>query len=596
MTTARQRASQFKRRLVTLLAADVCDYCRLMGQDDELTLSRLLSYRQILEDIVAAAGGRMFGVAGDSWMAEFASPVEAVRCAVECQRSIESRNEELPEDKRIRFRIGIHMGDVIVDEANLFGDEVNIAARLQQLCRPGHLVISDAVFRHVLGKVDLHFSALGLQRLKNISAAVSAFTADIIAASGSSAPHHLSSGVDVSAPVPGFEGKPAIAVLPFSTLGGGSGSEYLGEGFAEDLVNGLSNVRWFPVISRCSSFIFKNQALDTASIGRALGARYLVTGSVRLIEKQLRLIVNLIDAENGRNLWSHKYLIDFSKLFETQDEITASIVSILNSEVERAEISRLRTRKPEDLNSWELIRRGIWHLYRLTKEDAAASRALLEEALCRDPSSAEARIQLAWWHFWDVWTRRQDMAGLRITEKLAREAAIIDQRDARAHLLVGIAMLMMGQPVQARGHFCDATELNPSLAAAHSCLGSSYILAGEPEKGVAPLLVSIRLNPRDPFSFHFLGELAIAFYMQKEWSRACEFAERSLQVRPGYWYAKAIQIASLARSGQDEKAREMANDNSAQFSIEQINWLPFVDRKWNDYLIDGLKLAGCTVH
>ena len=299
-----------------------------MGQDDELTLTRLLAYRQILEDIVAAGGGRMFGVAGDLWMAEFASPVEAVRCALECQRSIESRNGELPEDKRIRFRIGLHMGDVIADNGNLFGDEVNITARLQQLCLPGHLVISDAVFQHVLGKVDLHFSALGLQRLKNISAAVSAYTADIITASGSSAPLHLSSGVDVSKPVPGFQGKPAIAVLPFKTLGGGN--DYLGEGFAEDLVNGLSNVGWFPVISRCSSFIFKNHALDTASIGRALGARYLVTGSVRPTGKDLRLIVDLIDAENGVNLWSHRYQVDFRGLLDTQDEISASIVSVLD--------------------------------------------------------------------------------------------------------------------------------------------------------------------------------------------------------------------------------------------------------------------------
>ena len=395
MNNVRKLAPRFKRRLVTIIAGDVADFCRLMGADDEATLSQLLAFRQILEDIVASGGGRMFGVAGDSWMAEFASPVEAVRCAVECQRAIEARNSGLPEEKRIRFRIGIHMGDVIANNSNLFGDEVNIAARLQQLCRPGHLVVSDDVFRHVLGKVDLCFSALGVQRLKNIQTTVSAFTADIIAASGSSAPHHLSSGVDVSKPVPGFQGKPALAVLPFKTLGGGSDSEYLGEGFAEDLVNGLSNVRWFPVISRCSSFIFKDQAIDTTSIGRTLGARYLVTGSVRPTGKDFRLTVNLIEAETGLNLWSHRYQIDFSKFLDTQDEISASIVSVLDSEIERAEQTRLRTREVKDLDSWELIRRGIWHTYKFTKEDAAVARGLFEEALSRDPCSGEARIHLA---------------------------------------------------------------------------------------------------------------------------------------------------------------------------------------------------------
>ncbi len=593
MSNVRKLATRFKRRLVTILAGDVADYCRLMGADDELTLLQLLDYRQLLENIITSGGGRMFGVAGDSWMAEFASPVEAVRCAIECQRSIEARNSDLPEEKRVRFRIGIHMGDVIANNSNLFGDEVNIAARLQQLCRPGHLVVSDEVFRHVLGKIDVRFSALGLQRLKNISAAVSAFTADIIAASGSSAPQHLSAGVDLSKPVPGFLGKPAIAVLPFKTLG--ENSEYLGEGFAEDLVNGLSNLRWFPVISRCSSFIFQNHAIDTASIGRALGAHYLVTGSVRPAGKDFRLTVTLIEAENGVNLWSQRYQIDFSNFLDTQDEIIASIVSVLNSEIERAEHTRLRTREVKVLESWELVRRGIWHTYKFTKEDAAIARGLFEEALSRDPGSGEARIHLAWWHFWDVWTKRRDASGLRITEKLAREATLIDQRDARAHLLVGLALLFSGQPEEARIHFFDAIALNPSLAAAHACIGTTYIFAGKAKESIAPLLLSLRLNPNDPFRFHFLGELAVAFYMQDDWARACEFAERALQVRPGYWYSKAILIASLARSGRIRQALEIWDKLPVQFSIEQINWVPFLDRRWNDHIMDGLRLAGCTL-
>ena len=585
--------TRFKRRLVTILAGDVADFCRLMGADDESTLTQLLAYRQVVEAIVKSASGRMFGVAGDSWMAEFASPVEAVRCAVECQRAIETRNSELPEEKRIRFRIGIHMGDVIANNSNLFGDEVNIAARLQQLCRPGHLVVSEDVFRHALGKVDLRFSALGVQRLKNIPAAVPAFTADIIAASGSSAPQHLASGVDVSTPVPGFQGKPALAVLPFNTLGGGSDSEYFGEGFAEDLINGLSNLRWFPVISRCSSFIFKNQAIDTASIGRALGAHYLVTGSVRPAGEDFRLTVNLIEANKGLNLWSHRYQIGFSKFLDTQDEISASIVSVLDSEIERAQQTQLRTREVKDLDSWELIRRGIWHMYKFTKEDAATARGLYEEALSRDPGSGEARIHLAWWHFWDVWTQQRETSALRIAKTLAREASLIDQRDARAHFLVGLAQMMMGEPEEARVHYRNSIALNPSLAAAHACIGTSYIFAGKAEESVAPLLLSIRLNPYDPFRFIFLGDLAMAFYMQGDWRKAVEFAERALHVRPGYWYADAVRIASLARSGRIGKPLE--NRAPVEFSIAKLNWVPFLDRKWIDHLIDGLRLAGCTL-
>lgn len=570
---------QFKRRLATILSADVSEYCRIMGADDELTLARLLTYRKIMEAFVAGSDGRMFGVAGDSWMAEFSSPVEAVRCAVECQRAIEERNLELPESKRIRFRLGVHMGDVIADGGDLFGDEVNIAARLQQLCRPGHLILSDAVFQHVLGKVNLRFSALGPQRLKNISVTVSAFAVEVISTPAALSPEDRTPAVDVSQPVPGFGGKPAIAVLPFHMLGGSPEDEYVGEGLADDLITGLSNVRWFPVISRSSSFMFKNQALDTKSIGRALGARYLVTGSVRRSGQDLKLIVNLIDAENGQNLWSYKYQVNFSKLFDVQDDIAASIVSVLDAEVERAEQTRSRERKAEDLNNWELVRRGIWHLCKLTREDSAKARAIFAEALDRDPGSIETRIQLAWWYFWDIWVQRGDLASLREVERLGREAMLIDRRDARGHLLVGIAMMMRGQPEQARPYYFEAIRLNPSLCTAHSSLGSSYILAGEPEKAIEPLLLSIRLNPHDLYSFHFLGELAVAFYMQGEWEKACNFAERSLQFRAGYWYAKAIRIASLARAGRMDKVREIMAEQSADFSTEQINWLPFVDKK-----------------
>jgi class 3 adenylate cyclase/TolB-like protein len=591
MHTAGKHGSQFERRLVTLVAADVSDYCRLMSQDDEATLSQLLSYRQTLATIVASGGGRMFGVAGDSWMAEFPDAVEAVQCAANCQRSIEVRNAEFAELKRIRFRIGIHRGDAIAEAGHLFGEAVNIAARLQQLCRPGQLVISDAVFQQVRGKVDLSFEPMGAQRLRNISDAISAFTANIIEAPEASAPpNYPIAGPDVSK---GSDGKPAIAVLPFETLDGGG--DDLGEGFAEDLVNGLSNLRWFPVISRRSSFNFGNRNLDAASIGRALGATYLVTGSVRIAEKQFWLTVNLVWAADGRNLWSQGRQFEVGAPCETRHENIASIVSILEAEVERAEGLRLRTRKAEDLDPWELVRRGARYLNRWTSEDAATSRAFLEEALRRDPGSSEARVQLAWGHFWDVWMNSGDGAGFGACESLAREAAIIDPRDARAHFLVGVAVMMTGRPEQSRVHFQAAIDLNPSLAAAHACAGVSRILAGEPEKAIEPLLLAIRLNPQDPFNFHYWGGLAFVSYMQKDWLKACEFAERSLQISPDYWFANAVCIASLAQSGRIESAQEMLTRAPVEFSVEQIARLPFVDKTWNQALVEGLQLAGCLL-
>lgn len=591
---AARTVMRFKRRLVTVLSADVVGYSRLMGADDELTLSTLKLYRQVMGEVIQRTHGRMFGVAGDSWMAEFSSPVEAVRCAVEAQREVENRNQELPEKHRLHFRMGLHMGDVIADGPDLFGDVVNIAARLQEIAQPGRIVLSSAVFPHVVGKIDLGFRALGAQQLKNIPEPIAAYTAD-----ASRLPPELITNthpvLDLTQPVPGFGGKPALAVLPFKNLGPGVEHEFLADGFADDLLTGLSNVRWFPVISRYSSFVFRNDMLDPQSIGRALGARYLVTGSMRRTGQSLRLTVNLIDAENGINLWGQKYDIDFSRLFQVQDDITASIVSVLDSVVDKAEQSRSCARKTEDLDTWELIRRGTWHLYMLNREDSAKARYFFEEALRRDPDSEEARIQLAWWHFWDVWSQRANEAGFLEMEKLARQAMLIDPRDARAHMLVGIAQLMMRKPVSGRAYLLEAIRRNPSLAPAHSSLGSTYILAGEPERGVKPLLLSIRLNPQDLYCFHYLGELAISFHMQGQWGKACEFAERSLQFRPGYWYAKAILIASLARSGRVDKARLIIDEVHCKFSEKQINWLPFVDRKWNEYILDGLEMAGCQM-
>jgi class 3 adenylate cyclase/TolB-like protein len=592
--TGRNKRKAYERRFAAILSGDVFRFSAQMGQDDERTLSQLLTCRRIIEKTAARRRGRVFGVAGDSWMAEFASPVQAVRCAADCQRAIEPLNAGLSPDKQTRYRMGLHMGDVIAEEGGLFGDEVNIAARLQELSAPGQLVLSDVVFRHVLGKVDLRFKALGARRLKNIAKDVSAFAAELCP-EGENLQDAVPPALDVSAPVPGFGGRPAIAVLPFQTSGGNAGAEHIGEGLAQDLINGLSNLRWLPVISSRSSFVFKSHVLDAQTIGRALGARYLVTGSLRLAGQDLRLIAGLTDTSSGLNLWSRRYRLDFGKLFSIEDEILAGIVNLLGAEVERAEQLRLREHKAEDLGSWELIQRGIWHLQKFTKQDAAAARLIFDRALKQDPTSAEARIQLAWWHFWDVWTRQGDLKGLQITGRLAREAMHLDPRDARAHLLAGIAQMMTGQPAQARHSFSEAIHLDPSLAVAHACLGSSFILAGDPATAISPLLLSLRLNPQDPFLFHALGELAAAFYMQGEWNKASEFAERSLQFRAGYWYAKALLIASLARGGQTESARELAAEPSSNFAIERINWLPFINKKWNDYLLEGLKLAGCRL-
>ncbi len=585
-----------ERRFTTILAGDVAGFCIQMGRDDEQTYARLLKCRQIVETNAAGMNGSLFGVAGDSWMAEFASPVRAVLCAAAIQRAVETFNADLPPASRIRYRLGLHMGDVIAGGRDLFGEDVNIAARLQEICTPGQLVLSDAVFRHVIGKVDLRFRGLGPRRLKNIAKDISAFAAELQAAGGAAEPAPMPA-LEIWAPLQGPGGRPAIAVLPFQTSGMAEDEAvHFGEGFAEDVAGQLCNLRWLPVISHCSSFIFKGQAFDIQTVGQALQARYVATGSFRRAGPELlRLRTGLADTATGLNLWSHRYELNTRKLLEERDQIIASLVSLLEAEVERAERARLQPCRIEDLSAWELVRRGIGHLQKFRREDAVQARACFEQALLRDPGSAEARIQLGWWKFLDVWTQRGDTGQLYYTEAMGRQALLIDPDDSRGHFLIGIALMMTARPEEARHHYAEALRLNPSFALAHACLGTSFILSGQPGEALEPLLHSVRVNSNDPLAFHFSGELAMAFYMLGKWDQAIERAARSLQMRPNYWYAKSILIGSLARSGQLGKARALAKDAPADISIQQINWLPFIDKTWNGYLLDGLKLAGCGI-
>jgi tetratricopeptide (TPR) repeat protein len=354
-------------------------------------------------------------------------------------------------------------------------------------------------------------------------------------------------------------------------------------------------LRWLPVIARNSSFVFRGRPMSVVDMGRLLGARYLLQGSVRVAGDALRVNAALIDAETERNIWSVRYNEKIGNIFEVQDSIVEHIISALNLQINLAEEYRSRTASPQRLDVWGIVHRAMWHQYKLTREDAAKARELLDEALARDPSSLEALVQKSWWYFWDVWTQRGAKVGLIEMEKLARRARLLDSLDARPHMLIGIALLMMREPVRGRAPLLEAIRLNPSLYLAHGSLGTTYILSGDPQLAIDPLLTAMRLNPHDLYMFHAMGELAICQYMLGHWSEALDWCERALDLRPGYWYPRAVRVATLARAG-ELKAADVAlqelRSRHREFSINQVNWIPFVDRKWNEYLKQGLELAG----
>jgi adenylate cyclase len=284
-----------------------------------------------------------------------------------------------------------------------------------------------------------------------------------------------------------------------------------------------------------------------------------------------------------------------SSIFEVQDDITARVVGSLDEQIDQAEQLRSHARRSEQLGTWELIRRARWHTHKLTREDAVEAARLLEEALQRDPDSVDALVELAWWHWWDVFARREKSRGLLFVEQFARQAIRLDSRDARGHMLLGIAQFMTRRNEQGRASLREATRLNPSLATAQACIGSAHILAGEPEKAIAPVLLGLRLNPHDLRAFHPLNELAIAYNMSGQWEEAQDYAQRSMRLRPGYWYAHVALVGSLARGGQLGRAQEALKDFLTRcpgFEVDHIRWLPFLDAKWHEYLIEGLRLAG----
>ncbi len=349
-----------KRRLAAILAADVVGYSRLMGADEAGTRARFNAHlRDLIQPIIAGLDGRIVKTTGDGLLVEFASVVDAVQCAVEIQKGMAERNADEPDDRRIEFRIGVNLGDVIIEGDDIHGDGVNVAARLEGLCAPGEVYISGSVFDQVVGKTDAAFDDLGEKKVKNIPKPVRVYRVrgetDEEATYG-----------DVSA-VASLPDKPSIAVLPFDNLSGDPGQDFIGDGLTEDIITGLSRIRQFFVIARNSTFQYKGTSPDLRRVAKDLGVRYVVEGSVRQARDRVRITAQLIDGFTGNNLWAERYDREFDDLFAVQDEITLTIVAQLEPELQRAEYDRIKADPPENLDARELYHRGVLHIFRRTK-------------------------------------------------------------------------------------------------------------------------------------------------------------------------------------------------------------------------------------
>ena len=421
-----------ERRLSAIFAGDVVGYSRLMEKDEEGTLARLNAHRrEFLDPIIAQNRGRIVKRTGDGVLIEFVSAVDAARCAVDIQRGMGERNAGVQPDKRIEFRIGIHVGDIMIEDTDIFGDGVNIAARLEGIAQPSGICISDDAYRQVRGKIDVNFQDSGEQELKNIARPVRVYQ---LRPEAPTTPGKADSGL-------ALPDKPSIAVLAFHNMIGEAEQEFFADGIAEDIITALSKARWLFVIARNSSFSFKGKSVDVRQVGRDLGVRYVLEGSVRKAGNRVRITAQLIDAKSGHHIWAERYDRALEDIFAVQDEITRSIIGAIAPGIVAAEIQRTHGKDAAQLGQWERVMRAHWHVWRFTREDCLEAFQLIEEVLKRDPNNALVLADLSFnWHFGGLfgWTTEPIVLAMEKQGQAGRRAIAAEDGDAMAQTALAV--------------------------------------------------------------------------------------------------------------------------------------------------------------
>ena len=510
-----------ERRLAAILAADVVGFSRLMGDDEEATLATLNTHRQAIDRHIGNRRGRVFGTAGDSVIAEFSSPVEAVRCAVEIQRDIEKRNNELSENHRMRFRIGVNLGDVMAVKDNLLGDGVNVAARLEGIAEPGGICISGAVFDQVDGKLDFALNDLGVRQLKNIAKPLRVYSVSFdepgVAAGARS-------GEALQLP-----DKPSIAVLPFTNMSGDPDQEYFADGIAEDIITGLSRFRLLLVTARNSSFAFKGKSPDVRQVARDLGVRYVLEGSVRQGGTRIRVTAQLIDAASGNHIWAERYDRDLDDIFAVQDEITEAIVAAIEPQIGRRELKRAQRKPPSSLDAWGLYQRGLAAYYASTEDGLTTAIEMFDQVNELDPHfqaafamAAESRVRYVMFYRAD-----ERAALLEQAKQKAQQGISLDPGDQLCLLADGRVNALLGQFDLAISQIEEAIALNPNYAMAHYILGWALFEAGRHEEAIPPLDNALRLSPHDAFLSGFQHIRARALFALQRYQECIEWERRA---------------------------------------------------------------------
>jgi TolB-like protein/class 3 adenylate cyclase len=543
-----------ERRLTAILAADVAGYSRLIGVDEEGTLAQLKAFRKTLVDpTIAKHRGRIVKTTGDGMLVEFASAVDAARCAVEVQRGMASENMEVPQAERIEFRIGIHLGDIIIDDNDIFGDGVNIAARLESIAVPGGISISRAVHDQVCDRINVCFDDKGEIALKNIARPVQVFA--ISGAKESRTTISPESKLALALP-----DKPSIAVLPFANLSSDPEQDYFADGMVEDIITALSHFKALFVTARNSSFTYKGRAVDVKQVGRELGVRYVLEGSVRKAANRVRITGQLVDTATGAHLWAERFDGGLSDVFDLQDQVTESVVGAIAPAVEKAEIERAKRKPTESLDAYALYLRGLAAYYQFGDRQANdEALRLFNSAIELDPDFASAYARAASCYVmakingWFSGTPNE----IAETTRLAQRAVELGKDDAIALATSGHALVYVVRDLEVGAALIDrALVLNSNLAEAWNWGGWVKNWLGEPERAIERFARAMRLSPLDPRLTSMRTGTAYAHFFLGRYDEAASWAAMALQDSQGYQPGLRIAAASNAMAGRPEQAHK----------------------------------------
>ncbi len=579
------------RRLAAILAADVVGYTRLMGADETGTLHRVTALRsEIIEPLIARHHGRVVKLMGDGLLVEFASVVDAVTCAVEWQDGVIAHEVGQERDHRISFRIGINLGDIIVEGDDIHGDGVNIAARVEPLAPPGGLCLSDDAWRQVRGKLDLSWTEMGPQHLKNVAEPVVTYslTRSTVAPRAAKA-----------------AAKPSVAVLPFVNMSGDPEQEYFSDGITEDLITELSRFRELTVVSRSSSFVFKDQAVAVTEAAEKLGVRYIVEGSIRKAGNRVRITAQLIDGRSDAHIWAERYDRDMEDIFEVQDDVVRRVASTLVGRLEHERQERAKRRSKSELRAYDLYLRAREHFFTWSPEENRKAVELLVSAIAIEPGYAAALALLSEARFRDWingWSENPE-SDLADASSLAARAVELDESDSRTHTALAMTCLFGGEPDKARHHFETALRLNPNDTRVLVYYSRHAVFNGQPQRAIELGDQALQLNPFGKYNWN----LGLANFVDRRYDEAIG---RLHNLRDPTVMVLALLAASLAMAGRDAEARAAAaqfmerraetpmmrglQDSDEWRNFFAVRW-PFSNPAETEHLMQALRKAGIPV-